>query len=415
MRLLILGGGSCQINSILKAKSKGVEVIVSDYYDDAVGKEYSDFGELVSTFDAKGNIEVAKKYDIDGIMTVGTDQPIYTVARVAEAVKIPSFLDVDTAKAVTNKKIMKKIFVENDIPTTKYRLLEENFCENDLQGLNFPVVMKPLDSQGQRGIYKIHSINGIRDNIRDTLSYSREDKIIVEEYYENDEITVSGWVKDGKTKIILVTDRVTYNDDVHIGVCIAHHFPSKHLKGYYHQIKEITEKLVRAFSIKNGPIYFQMLIGKEGIKVNEIACRLGGAYEDKLIPRITGIDVLEMVIDYSLGKNVDYTALDNYDIENNDRYGAVQLFFALPGKIKDITSIDKLMDVSGVIDAGCNFKPGDIINSIENATQRAGYMIILGEDKENINNNIDRAFENLKIYDEKGQNLVLKFKECNFN
>ncbi|NWO06637.1 MAG: ATP-grasp domain-containing protein, partial [Alteromonadaceae bacterium] len=244
MRLLILGGGSCQINSILKAKSKGVEVIVSDYYDDAVGKEYSDFGELVSTFDAKGNIEVAKKYDIDGIMTVGTDQPIYTVARVAEAVKIPSFLDVDTAKAVTNKKIMKKIFVENDIPTTKYRLLEENFCENDLQGLNFPVVMKPLDSQGQRGIYKIHSINGIRDNIRDTLSYSREDKIIVEEYYENDEITVSGWVKDGKTKIILVTDRVTYNDDVHIGVCIAHHFPSKHLKGYYHQIKEITEKLV---------------------------------------------------------------------------------------------------------------------------------------------------------------------------
>lgn len=414
MRLLILGGGSCQINSILKAKSKGVEVIVSDYYDDAVGKEYSDFGELVSTFDAKGNIEVAKKYDIDGIMTVGTDQPIYTVARVAEAVKIPSFLDVDTAKAVTNKKIMKKIFVENDIPTTKYRLLEENFCENDLQGLNFPVVMKPLDSQGQRGIYKIHSINGIRDNIRDTLSYSREDKIIVEEYYENDEITVSGWVKDGKTKIILVTDRVTYNDDVHIGVCIAHHFPSKHLKGYYHQIKEITEKLVRAFSIKNGPIYFQMLIGKEGIKVNEIACRLGGAYEDKLIPRITGIDVLEMVIDYSLGKNVDYTALDNYDIENNDRYGAVQLFFALPGKIKDMTSIDKLMDVSWVIDAGYNFKQGDIINPIENATQRAGYMIILGENKENINNNIDRAFENLKIYDERGQNLVLKFKKCNF-
>ncbi len=110
MKLLVLGGGNCQVNAILRAKQKGCNVIVSDYYDDAPGKEYCDFKELVSTFSIEENIEVAKKYEIDGVMTIGTDQPVYTAANIAEELGIPSNIDVFTAKAVTNKRVMKNIF-----------------------------------------------------------------------------------------------------------------------------------------------------------------------------------------------------------------------------------------------------------------------------------------------------------------
>ena len=157
---------------------------------------------------------------------------------------------------------------------------------------------------------------------------------LVEEYYENDEITVSGWVENDNTHVLTVTDRVTYDNYPSIGVCTAHDFPSKHFKSYAKEIIEITKNIVKSFKIHNGPIYFQMLIGKEGIKVNEIACRIGGAYEDEFIPHLTGIDILDMVIDYSLGENIDYTRLREYEVLNNNKKLSVQLLFAKPGTIK---------------------------------------------------------------------------------
>lgn len=410
MKLLILGGGNNQINAIKRSEEKGITTIVSDYYEDAPGKQITDFGELVSTFDVEGNINIAKKYNVDGIMTLGTDQPIYTVAEVANELRLPSFLKVATAKAVTNKRVMKKAFTHNKIPTVNYALINKYFKEEELNNIKFPVVIKPVDSQGQRGIYKLDSIDEIREKLEDTLSYSREDVALVEEYYESEEITISGWVQGGNTYIILVTDRVTFSNNQHIGICLAHDFPSKHLYKHHEDIYNITGQIVEAFKIQDGPIYFQMLVGDEGIKVNEVACRIGGAYEDQLIPLLTGIDILDMVIDYSLGKEVDYTKLKGYDLLENNKKASVQLFFAKPGKITYLSDMTEIKKLPGVIEGKFNFKVGDKLKQIVNATARAGYMIIIGEDEKLLANNINRAFQNLKIYDSHGNNLVIQYK-----
>lgn len=410
MKLLILGAGNNQVNAIIRSKEMGHSTIVSDYYENPPGKKFSDFNELVSTFDVEGNKEVAAKYEIDGIMTLGTDQPIYTVAEVANTFNLPAFLDVETAKAVTNKKIMKGIFVNNEIPTVNYRLIKRDFCDRDIKDINFPVVIKPLDSQGQRGIFKLNSIAEIREKIEDTLSYSREDEILVEEYYESDEITVSGWVEGGKTQILTVTDRVTFNSNQHIGICLAHDFPSKYLHKYYDEIVNISEQIVRAFNIQNGPIYFQMLVGNNGIKVNEVACRIGGAYEDVLIPYLTGINILDMVIDYSLGNRMDYSKLRSYDLLSIGKKASVQLFFAKPGKIEVLSNLNEIVALPGVLEAKFNFNVGYELKEIVNATARAGYMIITGDTEESLAENINRAFDNLKIYNEKKENLVIRLK-----
>lgn len=409
MKLLILGGGNCQVNAILRAKQKGHTVIVSDYYEDAPGKAFCDYRELTSTFDVKGNIEVGKKYNIDGIMTMGTDQPVYTVAKVTDALNLPSCVDVPTSKAVTNKKVMKNIFKANDIPTVDFVFLKKGFSDDELKDIKFPVVIKPLDSQGQRGIYKLYSPQEIREHIDNTLSFSSEEEILVEKYYKHDEITVSGWVENDDVHVLTVTDRVTYDQEDHIGICIAHDFPSKHLKAYYNEITKITDDIVKSFGIHNGPIYFQMLIGDEGIKVNEIACRLGGAYEDELIPLVTGVDILEMMIDFSLGISIDYHQLRDYNLAYNQKKASVQLFFAKPGKIKLLGNMDKIKELPGVIQAKFNFKPDDILPEITNATQRAGYMLIEGEDKEILNRNIKEAYDELEMYDTNGSNMIIKF------
>ena len=408
MKLLILGGGSGQLSSIKKAKEMGHQVIISDYYKDAPGKKYADFSENISTFNVEGNIKVAKKYNIDGIMTVGTDQPVLTAAKVAVKLDLPTYLKEETAKAVTNKREMKKTFSKCNIPTVNYKIIDKNFTNNELKSISFPVVVKPLDSQGQRGIFKLNSISEIRNHFSEVVSYSRENEILVEEYYDSNEITISGWVNKGNLNLLTITDRVTYENKSHIGICSAHIFPSKYLKKYYNKIKNISKKIVNSFKIKNGPIYFQMLIGKEGIKINEIACRIGGAYEGDFMPWLTGIDIIKMMINISLGQKIDTKNLNNYNIMENSKWLSVQLFFAKPGIVSDFTSPSELTKLPGVFKAGFNFGKGDQIKEIENATERAGYFIVRGNSKLDLKEKLARTYNNLKIYDLNGNNLVIR-------
>lgn len=408
-KLLVLGGGGCQLNAVIRAKQKGHTVIVSDYYPDASAKTFADYAELTSTFDWVGNLETARKYGADGVMTIGTDQPVLTAARVCEALKLPSMIDAVTAKAVTNKKVMKSLFTEHEISTVKYRILSGDFSERDAAGLKAPYVIKPLDSQGQRGVFKLDSLHEVREFFKDVLSYSRENEILLEEYYESDEITLSGWVRDGKACILTVSDRNTYNNYPHIGICTAHNFPSKHLGKYFDNFKDITDKIVNGFNIQNGPIYFQMLVGREGVKVNEVACRIGGAYEDELIPLLTGVDILDMQIDMALGIKTDLSPLESYKLMENRKHAVVQMIFARSGMIKSMTDMDKIRKLPGVIYGRYNFGPGDIVGKIENATQRAGYMIIQGSDPLSLSENLKGAMFDLKICGQDGSNMLMDF------
>jgi biotin carboxylase len=410
MKLLILGASNLQLNAIRRAKAAGHTVIVSDYYPDPPGKAYADYHEQVSTFDAEGNIAVAAKHGVDGVMTLGTDQPVLTVARVAEALRLPALIDVPTALAVTHKKVMKQRFRDTGIPTVNYRLLREDFRDRELEGLGFPVVVKPLDSQGQRGVYKLESIAAIREVFREVLAFSRESEILVEEYYPSDEITVSGWVSAGETRLIAVVDRISLVRERHIGICIAHRFPSRHLPARYPEILDLSRRIVAAFSIGDGPIYFQMLIGGDGIKINEIACRIGGAYEDIYLERATGIDPLGMLIEASLGGTPDCRALRDFQLLQCPKQLSVELFFSDPCQVAALTDIDRLSRLPGVVRAGYNLKPGDRVGAIVNATGRAGFMIIEGESDRELRERIERAYGELAIYDNSGINRLRRFQ-----
>lgn len=408
MKLLIFGGGSGQLSAIKKARAKGHEVIVSDYYKDAPGKSYADHGETVSTFDIEGNIKVGKKYNIDGVMTVGTDQPVYTAAKVAESLALPFFIPLQTARAVTNKRDMKNTFQKYNIPTVNFKILGKDFRLTDLEGIHFPVVVKPFDSQGQRGVFKLNNPGEIRERFSEVLSFSREEEILLEEYYESKEITISGWVNKGKLYLLTITDRLRYNDSIHIGICTSHIFPSVFLKSHYQEIKEISEQIIQGFKIENGPIYFQFLIADEEIKVNEIACRIGGAYEGDFMPCLTGVDILDLMVDLALGKGIKIEKLQGYEILDNERWLSTQLFFANPGRIDRMSSIDELNSFPGVIQAGFNFSKGDIIGKIENATERAGYFIVEGKSQGNLKENINQVYNRLKVCDQSGKNLILR-------
>ena len=222
---------------------------------------------------------------------------------------------------------------------------------------------------------------------------------------------MNGWAANGRAKIISVVDRLTMKKTSRIGICVGHNFPSLHLKRHYGDIERITQDIVDAFGITNGPIYFQYLIGEQGIRVNEIAMRIGGAYEDLTIPIISGIDIAGMLLDYIETGRCDTSALERYSLKDNDKFVSTQMFFLKPGKITGRTPLEEVMQLDGVRDAYYAVKEGDIAAGIENATARAGYVIVEGGSFGELKANIDRLYKNMKVFDENGKNLVISFNE----
>ncbi len=423
MKIMMLGGGTNQLCAINRILENGHDVVVSDYLDQSPGKNIASYTAKADTFSYEETLREADRHNIDAILTVGTDQPVLTAAKVAKQLDLASGIGVDTALAVTNKEVMKKIFVSNNIPTIEYILIDGNIDQtnleiNDIQykeieNMTYPAVLKPVDSQGQRGIFKVNNPEQVWEHIKTTLSYSKAKKALLEKYYENQEVTVSGWVKSRRCYILTMTDRVTFDEEDRIGVCVSHEHPSIHIKEYGTKAKELTEQIVAAFNISDGPIYFQFLIGESGMLVNEIACRIGGAYEDQFIPKITGFDILNAQIDLSLGRSIDLDVVEHYDFRKNEACVSVQLFFAQPGKLEKVTSKDEMMQVQGIDDFRCHYKNGDEIPEIENASARAGFGLLYGSNENAICERINEFFKCLKLENDQKENLVIAGRRGN--
>jgi biotin carboxylase len=419
-RVLVLGGGSSQLGLLAACRARRLFVVLADRDPEAPGRKFADAFDAASTFDLDAIRRTAVQRGVDAVITAGTDQPVLVAARVASELGLPSFLDVDTARSVTNKRYMKERFASLGIPCARWRIVGRDGAggHNSVPGsadgsaglslgeLSGPFVTKPLDSQGQRGVYKLDDITAIRRVADDVLSYSRETEFLVEEYYAGPEVTVSGWVSRGEPTIFSVTDRVTVESPPHIGVCFAHRYPT-HLGSLLPEILSLSRRIVEGFRIQEGPIYFQFLCGDRGVIVNEISCRLGGAYEDLFIPRITGIDPVDLLIRGSLGERVVPAPAPGFDHTAAARYVSIPLLFCRPGTIAVLSDLAAVRALPGVVAAQWLQKQGTVIRPMSNSTQRVAYLIVEAFDRATMNDRVEAALAALSVTDGTGRELLL--------
>jgi biotin carboxylase len=401
------------LNLIRRIKEKGHRVAVSDMNPSAPGLALADYPSVASSFDTDAVIRAARKAGTERFLTLGTDQPVLTAARASEALNLPYFLNVPQARLVTNKADMKEMFRDQGIPAAPYRLLEPGFRDSELEGLRFPLVIKPLDSQGQRGVLSVGRADEIRSRMDEVLGFSRENRILAEEFYPSREITLSGWVYRGKPWLFSITDRETVENDPYMGVCVSHRYPSRFHRDW-DELEELSARICRAVGLKEGPIYFQILGGEQGYRLNEIACRLGGAYEDEFLPGLCGADPLDLLIEQTINPDYTWDHPETMAELREGKYFSLQMFFCRPGEIRSQQGMDRVLGIPGVRRGRFLLPDGTVIRNRENSTQRAGYFFMDGGSPEEINGMIDRAYERLEIRDEEGRNMIERSKRMYF-
>lgn len=172
--IMFIGAGKYQLPGIEKAKDLGLKVVAIDRDPNAAGLKAADGPIVLDIKDIEGSIRVAKENNIDGVLTIASDIAIPTIAAVANELGLPG-ISPEVAKIATNKALMREKFVEYDVPSPRFRnvrTLDE--AREAAEEIGFPVVIKPIDNAGSRGVTKVDNMKDVKKAYLSSKEFSRE-------------------------------------------------------------------------------------------------------------------------------------------------------------------------------------------------------------------------------------------------
>jgi biotin carboxylase len=277
--ILIIGAGMLQVPAIRAASELGLTTIVTDYNDNAPGIKIADFPIIVSTKDIDGTVRKAKEFNkknrIDGVITVGTDASM-TVSAVANALNLPG-IKFEDAEAASNKIKMRERLKLNNVPIPEFRKcwsLDE--LVKAASELKYPVVLKPADNMGARGVMKIENDIMLEKAYHNAKSASPSGELIVEEYMAGPELSIDALIFNGEIYITGVADRIIEREPYFIE--LGHVMPSNLEQSLLDDAVDVFKKGIKALGLTIGAAKGDIKVTKDGAKVGEIAARLSGGF-----------------------------------------------------------------------------------------------------------------------------------------
>ena len=363
--ILILGAGNAQIDAIEYCKSKGYTVIGCSYTTVDNGIPYLDCFEHVDIKSVEGVKEIARKYDVAAIYSVGSDIAMPTVMRASADLGLPHFIDPEVAETCQSKSKMRAALGRDFVGNTHY--YEYTHLEEAVNYDAFPGMMKPTDSQGQRGCFRVECEKDIRKEFQTSMDFSHEGKVIIEEFLDGPEASVNAFFIDGEMKFGLVSDRISF-DEYPGGIIKEHLLPSQLSEDTQEKIKNVAREAAGRLGIADGPCYFQIKLDSAGQpKILEVTPRLDGCHMWNVIREYCGVDLLDACFRHLVGEAPD---LDVTEPEKGVSYRLS--FFCQPPWTKFERALHK---DEGSVYSFFYYEDGDKVRRLNGYIEKCGYAI----------------------------------------
>lgn len=311
--LLILGSLREFVQLIQLAKSHDIYTVVCDGYHDSIGKQYADKAYDIPPGNIDEIVELCKKEKIDGIITSFSDYLFECMVKIAAKANLKCYFYPEKLDLYRNKAAMKQMLDSLGICNAKSAIIEKNFIEKDLAQLQFPLVSKPLDKYGSRGVMILHNVEEIRQYFDLICETSDIKKVLLEEYHTGYEFNMMSWILNGKVHVLSIADREKTSVSEHeIPISTRNVYPSRFLSDVYDEAKSILQK-VADFTGQTDGILSMQFFWKPGepICVCEVAGRFLG-YEHELIEYCSGLAVEELLLAYLYDEKKLSSLLENY-------------------------------------------------------------------------------------------------------
>ena len=343
--------------------------------------------EVISTIDIEAAVDAAKRYKIEGVMTLATDMPMRTVAAVAKECGLVGISE-ETAIKATDKSVMRKALKDAGVPIPKFfRVKNEKEFKAAVDNIEGPFMVKPADSSGSRGILKVENRDDIVAAYDYTKQFSHNGVVVVEECMIGPEVSVETLAIDGDVHVIQITDKITTGAPHFVEM--GHTQPTRlNCSG---DIKKVAVAANKAIGIEHGPSHTEIIVTKDGPKIVEIGARLGGdCITTHLVPLSTGVNMVEACIKIALGEKPDIKP-------QMERGSAIRYFNQHTGVVKSIEGIEKAEKLSGVKKISIVHGVGEAITEITDSGSRMGFVITQGEDADDAAKIVKEAMNMIKI------------------
>lgn len=363
-KLLILGVSAVQMDAILLLKDMGHEVHACAMAADGPGVKVADYFVNINILDEEGIIQYIKENSIDIIYSVGSDIAMPIAMSISEKLSLPHFVSSETATICNTKTKMRDALGDDCYGNLPYEV-KTSLEEDPL--LPMPFILKPSDSQGQRGVYLIKELKEYREKFEEVKKFSRRKEVILEKYVEGPELSVNAYLINGQVTFILISDRITWSD--YTGLIHKHVLPSKHITNeIVSNIHKLVMESCTRLNILNGPVYLQIKLDSSHPSIIEITPRLDGCHMWKLIKYHMGINLLKLTFEHLIYQ--DTSELDN--ILKNSVPVELEFFCQEPGS--------KFLTKNFVLDGSKEFffyySDDSLIRSINGKFEKVGYKII---------------------------------------
>tara|TARA_Y100000590_G_C15721491_1_gene1013681 strand:+ start:1262 stop:3010 length:1749 start_codon:yes stop_codon:yes gene_type:complete len=395
-KILIIGSGSEQISAIKEAKKMGIFVISTDKDNKAPGKKFSNKFYNLDTKDVKGNLKIAKKNKVNGVMTLCSETSVPTVNLIAKTLKLP-FHKTSTVINSTNKYFMKKNFLKYKIPTSNFFLVHSFFeLKKKIKKIKYPCVIKPLNLYGQKNVYKLSNSVDIKKRYF-ACSKSGKKPIILEKFIEGQEINVVALIKNKKIKILSLSDRNTFRYGKSFGIAYEHCYPSSASKNNLSKIKVITKKFVKALNISEAVIYPQFIVTNNSkIYTVEVAIRIPGGNMRELSMLASGIDPVRFEIARTLGLKKSFLYSKIYK-----KNKSILIYFFTKHNFKSSSQISpkKISKIKKSKEVFSIYLPKlKKIPNLETSASRFGYIILASNKRKNLKTKLVNFLKLLSNY-----------------
>lgn len=399
MKAFVLAGGLPQIELIKQLKARNITTVLADGNANCLARPYADIFYQMAIFDVEAVKEVAVKEKVDFLITVCADQVLLVVAQVSEMLGLPWYIDYKTAQLVSDKKYMKKVFWENNIPTSRYVEMTELDWDK-IKHLQYPLVVKPVDAYSSKGVRKATNTEELERYFAEAAQISRTGGVIVEEFVAGEEISVDIYVEDGKANLLCVSnsEKISSADRF---VIFRGRYPVAASEALIEEIRKVAQQIVDAFGLKNCPMLIQMISDGKRVSVLEFCARTGGNMKYLLIRRSCGFDVIKAVIDLTVGEKpkVELSAPEAKYIVND-------FIYCEPGVYDHLEGFEELRQ-QGILTDYYSLRPkGMRVQGVSSSSDRVAGMTVVANSLEEFNKKHRLIVDSVKVVAEDGTDMM---------
>ena len=390
-KILLLGGSAQQVIAIQTAKRLGYYTILCDFLTDNPGQYCADKFYLISTTDKEAILEIAKKEDIDGVLAYASDPAAPTAAFVAEKLGLPGN-PYDSVEILCNKDRFREFLQTHNFNTPKASGYDNvSKALDDLKNgfFNFPVIVKPVDSSGSKGVDKIESVNDAESKLLYAMSFSRNKRVIIEEYVEKYGYQIAG---DGLSIDGKLVFRCFANDHfnpkcINPFVPISASFPYNMPDNIQEKIHCEIQKLLILLNMKTCTYNFDIRIDDNyNVYLMEIAPRDGGNYIPQIIKYATGIDLVEYSVRAAMGE--EFNVPPNIKLKGYWAYYAVH---SLKDGILDKIQFAYEIEEKHIVENHIIKHSGDDIKAFTGANTTLGCLLMKFDNMEQMLDMMDHS------------------------